>query len=1092
MQAIGSFKMLGLAAALAVLLHVGTASASITNGDFETAGAWSYSESTSSWSGAYDNGVYHGGASSYRLTWPTLGTGGVGAHAEITQTIAVPSASRFYELDLWVKDDYPKGCRRYNFPYKQILVDNQVVWEDSVQGYEGASTNGWLHVLQDVSAAMMGKTQAVVALRVTHKAVVDKTLDLSMMLRTSLTAGSVDLGATWTNDTIWGVMSATSPGAWGRRDGRVPIPEGAPQFRLWARPYNFTGNVWVDDIYYSYGLDNPNPYMECGSDSLPDNWLNSGYSGTNVTVSFDTTRYYAGAKSVKISAPLGASNGGGVWSDWIPVSPGQVLEISTMVYTAFTGGYFFFGVIFDNGAYPWVSTWTRSQNAWSLRSGKVTAPAGVKKFRVWAHAGGDYGFSGSFWVDDVFVRRSLNSDFESGTNSLPNNWSRDGSGSISAATVTNMFYSGAKSVNMSGTNTTGGIWSDWIALPTNYPADPLLGVNVWWDDVALNTDKDTALEVRRINVGYGLGDYAAETRLPNGHLDVTTMISGLTNANIRDYNYLIFNGQYDWEDLPGFLDAAYTNGIRVWVALASPGEDTGSKPFRYNFLPDDEDSDIAGEINDRDGDNTDNWSYQIGQLSLTHPNLVGWYIDDFIGGAMDDTSLVMNMTTKLHSINPCVAFMPCIYYTDIAKCPASWRTWDNDLTAQEGWQTNVYHAGTGTHSICIGKAVAGGYPRWMGSPISFSPPYPTNFTVGGWGKALNVGTYALFCVALEVTFDDNSIQSYWSANTRFSNGTHDWENKQDAVTFGKGIKSILPYCLLYSATGTAWFDDMYLMVNGTNQVRNGNFESGLPTLADSILPHMDGIVFPYTDLDSYADLADEIDDIRQRLGSCKSLITMIYMGGTSWHPASVTLAYVEGALTTAHDQPGNDGVQAYCLGLTNPTNTKYQLVQSLYSAWIYPSGWSTYDNDLDNETGWATDDYRSGVHSLKIVKTATGGNPLWVGSAITFTTPYPTNFTFGGWGKAENVGTNALFGLNFYVTYSDDTAEWYGSANTYFSNGTHDWQNKEDVVAFAKGVKSIIPYCLLYNDTGTAWFDDLYMICGGTNVLVNPGAEISQ
>ncbi|MDD3926982.1 MAG: hypothetical protein PHT33_10050, partial [bacterium] len=161
----------------------------------------------------------------------------------------------------------------------------------------------------------------------------------------------------------------------------------------------------------------------------------------------------------------------------------------------------------------------------------------------------------------------------------------------------------------------------------------------------------------------------------------------------------------------------------------------------------------------------------------------------------------------------------------------------------------------------------------------------------------------------------------------------------------------------------------------------------------------------------------------------------------------------------------------------------------------YPADWTTHVNDsLDSAAGWARDYCHSGMRSLKIIRTlprdeATRGVARWVGKPITFSAPYPTTFTFGGWAKADSVGGGALLALQYDVVYGDNSTETY-DADTRFSTGTHDWQQVNYVKTFGKGVKSITPKCMLSNDNGTVWFDDLYINHNGENLLYNGGVEI--
>jgi hypothetical protein len=1059
----------------------------ITNGNFETTTGWTYSTNNTSWSAGYDTSVFHGGSKSYRISWPSNGIGTVGDYADIKQTITVPSASRFYEIDLWLKDDYTSGCLRRNFPYKQILIDGVVVWEDSVQGNE--TSNGWMHVLQDVTEQLMGKTQATITLRVYHKqlSASNGSINFGMMQDANISCGRIYSGAMWSDNSYDWAFYKDATSGWTYENGSVKIPSQVDKARIWIHSTGVTGNIWVDDITADFLFDNPNPYFEDGTGSLPDNWLMDGYLGATTVVTWSGSNYYSGTKAVKMEG--GNYAYGGICSNWKSVTPGTKLELSMMLETDLTTGGVYLGAQWGDGTYSWAVTNSNSPSTWTKKKGVVQVPAGVTKARVWVYP---YYMTGSIWVDDVVMQRYINSGFEDGTGTLPSEWIRDTYGAANVSGATDNYYSGQKSLKISSTvsEDTGGAWTDWVDIPADL-TDPLLTVNVWFDDVALNTDGLTTLESRRANVGYCLGDYSGA--IHSGHLETEMMIDRLVDANITDYNYLIIS-PYDWEDLPDFLDAAYTAGIRVWVAIIPPHEQNTfpSLPYGLNFLPDDEDSETSDE-NDHDGDNTDNWITQVGQLSLTHPALVGLYIDDFIGGGLDYHNSVMKMSTVLHRINPNIAFIPVVYHDckdGLTEFPMYWVTKNNDLSSKSGWVEDAYLSGR--HSLKISKASPAA-ASWVGEKINFNSPYPTTLTFGGWAKAENAvaGSSPLFCIDFKVGFTDDTYQWYYN-NTQFSYGTHNWQNKQTTITFSKNVKSVTPYCLFYNSTGTVWFDDIYVKYNGENKAIDGEAEHG-----SDLKPYIDGIIFPYRNttptslVELSNELSQQIGDMRLALGDNKSLITMIYAVAPSWG-GNITPDYIETALSTAHYSTDNDGVQTYSLPKLDQTNLIYQEVASLYSQWSYPMGWLTYSNDLDEKTGWVKDVYYSGIHSLKISK-ASPGAASWIGEKINFSYPYPTTLTFGGWAKAENAvaGSSPLFCLDFRVEFTDDTYQWY-YGDTLFSYGTHDWENKEATKTFGKSIKSVTPYCLFYNSTGTVWFDDIYVNLSGTNQLSNPGAEISD
>ncbi|WP_375758430.1 choice-of-anchor Q domain-containing protein [Corallococcus exercitus] len=59
----------------------------VTNADFETAAGWTYAENKTAFTGGYDTGVFHGGAESYKLTYPGATTSAAGDSSSISQTL---------------------------------------------------------------------------------------------------------------------------------------------------------------------------------------------------------------------------------------------------------------------------------------------------------------------------------------------------------------------------------------------------------------------------------------------------------------------------------------------------------------------------------------------------------------------------------------------------------------------------------------------------------------------------------------------------------------------------------------------------------------------------------------------------------------------------------------------------------------------------------------------------------------------------------------------------------------------------------------------------------------------------------------------
>jgi len=141
-----------------------------------------------------------------------------------------------------------------------------------------------------------------------------------------------------------------------------------------------------------------------------------------------------------------------------------------------------------------------------------------------------------------------------------------------------------------------------------------------------------------------LGTYSAELRSATGHIDTAGMITSIKALHANTYDYLVLHRSTDWEDLPGFLQAAAKEDISVRVVLSVPWpEATPPVPYGDDFVV---------------------WARQLSQLSVAYPNLKAMIIDDFIhkinpvlSNSNGDpngpftVSYVKQIYTALHSVN---------------------------------------------------------------------------------------------------------------------------------------------------------------------------------------------------------------------------------------------------------------------------------------------------------------------------------------------------------------------------------------------------------------------------------------------------------
>ena len=153
--------------------------------------------------------------------------------------------------------------------------------------------------------------------------------------------------------------------------------------------------------------------------------------------------------------------------------------------------------------------------------------------------------------------------------------------------------------------------------------------------------------IRRATLRDTFGTYNAAPRAANGGVDIDRLLNELTTLKAHTYNWLVWHAPTDWEDLQAFLPRAAEQQIKVWVSLVPPSESPPqtrnfSEPFRLDY---------------------ERWAVEIAKLSLTHPNLVAWSIDDFAHNLKVFTpDQVKRMLDGARAINPRLAFVPCVYY----------------------------------------------------------------------------------------------------------------------------------------------------------------------------------------------------------------------------------------------------------------------------------------------------------------------------------------------------------------------------------------------------------------------------------------------
>ena len=471
--------------------------------------------------------------------------------------------------------------------------------------------------------------------------------------------------------------------------------------------------------------------------------------------------------------------------------------------------------------------------------------------------------------------------------------------------------------------------------------------------------------------------------------------------------------------------------------------------------------------------------------------------------------------------------------------PAAWSTFGQTLTSTTGWATDQKKSGARSLKVTTTGGTNGG---WANTPFDFVEPYPQTFTLRGWSRASGVAANATYALYVYFVYDDNTTATQldglrFAPGTHDWQEVY----KQVSLPKGVKQVRAYALLYGGAGTQTAWFDDLEVIpeapVNpnyraelgsgpvGPTDWVTGNQDLSRVTGWDTVDKHSGARSLMLQNsagtngywVNTTASFSEPYPQAL-RLGgwskanavSASATIYSLYfiatMADNSTQSISQGLTFARGthdwqkAETLARFTQGVKQVRAYCL-LYGGTGVQTAWFDDVYAlrydppnrnqhvefgeAAVGPDGWATGGQTLTKVTGWATDAVHSGTRALKIVND-TGTNAYWAGTKVGFGATTPKAFTFRGSSRATAVDAAAFYVLYFLVEFDDGTTLGYlgdynsgtGRYELSFAAGTTAWQTIEKRVTFAKGVKSVTPYVLLYRGAGTqtAWFDDIYVI----------------
>lgn len=164
----------------------------------------------------------------------------------------------------------------------------------------------------------------------------------------------------------------------------------------------------------------------------------------------------------------------------------------------------------------------------------------------------------------------------------------------------------------------------------------------------------SSVPVSRVGPPPFVANYAATLREAQpradgiNHVDTPRMIQQLKRLHVTTYWYLVWYTPTEWQDFVNeFEPAAERAGIDIYVYLVGPSECSPicSEPYGTDYVA---------------------WAQAIADLSLQHPNIKGWAIDDFIYNlSLFTPSYMKQVVGASHTINPGLRFYAQIYQNNL-------------------------------------------------------------------------------------------------------------------------------------------------------------------------------------------------------------------------------------------------------------------------------------------------------------------------------------------------------------------------------------------------------------------------------------------
>ena len=451
-----------------------------------------------------------------------------------------------------------------------------------------------------------------------------------------------------------------------------------------------------------------------------------------------------------------------------------------------------------------------------------------------------------------------------------------------------------------------------------------------------------------------MGDFARVIRQADGHIDTAATISRLQAANVKSYMYLIYGStaEIDWNDFiatTGFMDAAQTAGIDVYVYLMPPTEGGPTAPYN------------------KKGTSQDyvNWADAIGSKAQTYSRLKGIVMDDFPLNLVYFTPAVVDsMMTAAHAKCPRLSFQVIDYFTNSADRGHFMFDYADHIDGIIFPYKDLDNLANLNDQIKSARGMMDNVTDYY----SISFPAGTQSAAGDYGRISQTVSVTPNQAEYRISFYHFGLALYTLQGYHFKrfliDGQPVWSNDVAAAGAQCGKVDLDVTSYLTGKTSATLSFELHDAQAVGNYPAGANFKNLAAT-------NVDVHGFYETAYWTYSENNSAFSGIYKTFNpahgtKCLPLTTMIYAMGTTWHPQTPTSAYIAQGLDIAAKAviDGNaDGVVTYCLDKSSAAGTDYLAAKAAFfnykdifyraGRWMFDegSGTAAYDSSIFANNG---------------------------------------------------------------------------------------------------------------------------------------------